>query len=266
MCESECDAPKDMTTLIKKYLLLAAAAVVGILPIFTFSSRAAEESTAPAEPKDASEVFERYTRAAGGKDAINAIHSRVTKAEATLEEYSVTGKVEMVQKAPNLFLGAWRLDDVGSFDRGFDGKLGWSNSPFDGVREQSGLGLALLKEEAELRLTARMKEFFPGAKLADKKAWKGHQVHVVEVPGKDKAGELYFDVKTELLVGWKRQVESQSGITTEEAKLEEYRAVDGVKIPFLITKSTPELTSITKVTEVKHNVDVADSKFVKPAN
>lgn len=255
-----------MTALIKKPLVLAAAAVVGITPLFTLPSRAAEGSMVPAEPKDAAEVFDRYAKAVGGTNAINAINTRVTTGEATLEQYNITGKVEMVQKAPTRFFGAWRLDGVGSFDRGFDGKTGWSKSPLDGVQDQVGLGLEVLKEEAELRLPARMKEFFPGAKLAGKKRRQSGEVHVVEVPGKDKTNELHFAVTTGLLVGWKRQVESQGGAVTEEAKLEDYRAVDGVKIPFVIKKETPQLTSVTTLTEVKHNVDVADSKFTKPAN
>lgn len=255
-----------MKTLTRNCVVLAACAVIDVIPSSTFHSHAADATIVRAEPKDASEVFELYAKAAGGKDAINAIKSRITTAEATLEEYNVTGKVQMVQKAPNLFFGAWNLDGVGSFDRGFDGKIGWSNSPFEGVRDQSELGLVLLKEEAELHLPARMKEFFPRATLAGKKEWKGIEVHVVDVPGKDKNNELYFAEETGLLIGWKRQVESQSGITTEEAKVEDYRVVDGVKIPFLITKATPEFTSVTKILEVKQNVNVDDTKFAKPAN
>lgn len=255
-----------MTALIKKHLVLAVAATVGIFPWLTFQSLAAEGPTVPTEPKDATEVFDRYASAVGGTNAIYAIKTRVSLGEATLEQYSVTGMVEMVQKAPNRFFGAWKLNDVGSFDRGFDGKTGWSKSPIDGVKDLEDLALESLKEEAELHLPARMKEFFPGARLAVKRKGTGAGIQVVEVPSKDHTNELHFAATSGLLVGWKRQVESQGGVVTEEAKLEDYRAVDGVKVPFVIKKETPQLNSVTTLTEVKHNVEAADSKFTKPAN
>lgn len=265
-CQIKSQLAKNMNAPNTKRLLLAVTTAAGILSSFTLPSLAADGPAAPAEPKDAAEVFDRYAQAVGGTNAIFALKSRVSTGEATLEQYNVTGNVELVQQAPNRFFGAWKLDDVGSFDRGFDGKTGWSKSPIDGVKDLDGLGLEALKEEAELHLPARMKEFFPGARLAAKRKGDGGGIQVVEVPGKDRTNELHFAVTSGLLVGWKRQVESQGGVVTEEAKLTDYRAVDGVKVPFMTRKETPQLTSVTTLTEVKHNVEVTGPKFAKPAN
>lgn len=254
-----------MTTPINKHLVLAAAAAVGIFPWLTTPSLVAGESTVPAEPRDAAEVFARYATAVGGTNAILAIKSRVSTGEGTLEQYNVTAQVEMVQKAPNRLWGAWKLENFGSFERGFDGQTGWLKSPIEGITGLHGLELEVLKEDAELHLPARMKEFFPGARLAGKRKGDGGEIHVVAVPRGDHTNELHFAATTGLLVGWKRQMVSQGGVVTEEAKLEDYRAVDGVKVPFVIRKETPQLTSVVTLTEVKHNVEVAETRFARPA-
>ena len=47
--------------------------------------------------------------------------------------------------------------------------------------------------------------------------------------------------------------------------LQDYRAVDGVKIPFLITMVTPDVTAVIKLSEVKQNVEIPAARFLKPA-
>lgn len=249
--------------MIKMRFVLATAALAFVVTL-TYQTRA-EAETAPSEPKNAEEVFDRYLKAVGGADAVKAIKSRVTKAETQLDPYNVTGKVETLQKAGNRYFEDFSLENVGSFHRGYDGKTGWSKSPFDGIKDLTGLSLASAKEEAELQLPARMKEVFAGAKLKGKEKKQNAEVYVVEFPGKDKPAEAYFDVKTGLLVGGKKEVDTQNGVQMEERTLGDYRTVDGVKIPFSIKKSAGEMTATTKVLEVKHNVEIADSKFAKPA-
>jgi hypothetical protein len=42
--------------------------------------------------------------------------------------------------------------------------------------------------------------------------------------------------------------------------------VDGVKIPHTLKRVTPAMTMVTKITEVKNNVEIDDAKFNKPSN
>jgi hypothetical protein len=247
----------------RKNLVLGVAATIGIMAWFTLESRAEDGPAVPAEPKDAAEVFERYAKAVGGKEAINAIKSRVSKGQVEISQYNISGKTETLQKAPNLFAASTTLD-MGSFDRVFNGATAWSKNPMSGLKVETGIELANIKEEAELHLPARMKEFFPGAKLQRKQKRENADVYVVELLGSDKPNEAYFDTKTGLLVGWKRQVQTESGPGTSDQTLQDYRAVGAVKVPFLITTVLPNATVVTKVSEVKHNVDIPDTKFAKP--
>jgi hypothetical protein len=49
-----------------------------------------------------------------------------------------------------------------------------------------------------------------------------------------------------------------------EMRYSDWRDVDGVKLPFKITQSMPNLKFVFTVQEVKHNVPVDDRLFEKP--
>jgi hypothetical protein len=250
--------------MIRNNFLLSAAMAITLVCTPALNSRAEDAPGVPPEPKDAAEVFERYAKAVGGKEVINALKSRVTKGTVEIAAFNLSGKVETLAKAPNLFASSAVLD-MGTFDRVFNGKDAWSNNPFNGLTEESGIELANIKEEAELHLPARMNEFFPGAKLKGKRKRDNADVYVVEVPRSGETSEAYFDLKTGLLAGWKKPIQTQNGPGTGEQTFQDYRPIDGVKLPFQITMVTPEVTVVTKITEVKHNVEVPAAKFLKPA-
>jgi hypothetical protein len=50
-----------------------------------------------------------------------------------------------------------------------------------------------------------------------------------------------------------------------EVYLEDYKEVDGIKIPFTVKQVTPAFSFTIKLAEVKHNVPIDDAKFNKPA-
>ncbi len=59
--------------------------------------------------------------------------------------------------------------------------------------------------------------------------------------------------------------ESAQGKQSIQSFLDDYRDVDGVKIPFKLRQVTSAFTIDIKIEEVKHNVPIDDAKFNKPA-
>jgi zinc protease len=225
---------------------------------------AATPAPAP-EPKTAEEVFDRYVRAIGGRDAIEKVKTRVTKSVMELPTFSITGKGESFNKAPNKLYSILVLD-AGTLERGFDGKTGWSKDPFGGgLRDLGGLELSGLKQEAELQLPIKLKELFPKAKLKGKEKVENTDVYVVDLPVGDKAEQAYFNAMNGLLIRWNKEIQSQEGPVAAEQRFEDYREVDGVKIPFVVSMTTPQFSFTNKVSEVKHNIEIPESKFTKPS-
>jgi hypothetical protein len=59
--------------------------------------------------------------------------------------------------------------------------------------------------------------------------------------------------------------ESPQGTIPAEIYLEDYRDVEGVKIPFTIRQTSPAISFTIRLEEVKNNVPIDDAKFNKPA-
>ena len=54
------------------------------------------------------------------------------------------------------------------------------------------------------------------------------------------------------------------GPLPKQTDLEDYREVDGVKLPFSVTRSAPDFSSGYMIASVKHNVPVSEVNFDKP--
>jgi hypothetical protein len=75
----------------------------------------------------------------------------------------------------------------------------------------------------------------------------------------------YFDATSGLLAKMDLERDSPQGKMAVEVFQEDYKDVDGIKIPHTIRQITSAFTIIIKLQEVKHNVPIDDTKFNKPA-
>lgn len=87
------------------------------------------------------------------------------------------------------------------------------------------------------------------------------EAYVAEATPGDGLGEvLFFDVSTGPLA--RRDVTVQG--TTLQAYLEDYKELDGIKLPFTIRHSRPDFSFTYKFDEVKQNITIEVSTFDKP--
>ena len=77
---------------------------------------------------------------------------------------------------------------------------------------------------------------------------------------------LFFDAETGLLLRRISFTETMIGVIPEQIDFEDYRDVEGVKLPFTVKVSSvePGLVSTRKYSEIKLNVPLDDSKFKMP--
>ncbi|MGZ8846115.1 MAG: hypothetical protein ACXW3C_06585 [Pyrinomonadaceae bacterium] len=94
-----------------------------------------------------------------------------------------------------------------------------------------------------------------------------HDVYVYEAtPPEGKPETLYFDAETALLLRWDYYFEALKGKPEPtETYYEDYREVDGVKLPFTTRQVGSGYTITLKVYEVTHNTSIADAKFDGPS-
>ena len=73
--------------------------------------------------------------------------------------------------------------------------------------------------------------------------------------------KLYFDVQTGLLVRKYSEAKTVLGQVPAQTDYEDYRDVEGVKLPFTIRWAIPGRTWGRKINEVRQNVPLDDARF-----
>ncbi len=204
------------------------------------------------------QIFDKYVQAIGGRAAVQSITSRVTKGTITAPAYKISGTVETYAKAPNKQLTEIKAPILGTTRTGFDGAVAWQEENGE-VKDASGFS----KRDADFYLPLKIKDLYPKIELKGKEKVGNAEAYWLEAPRLGSPKRWYFAADTGLLI--RTEVRDVEGKLVSSEDYEDYRTVDGVKIPFTVRQFEDGLETVMKLTEVKHNVHIDDAKFAKPA-
>jgi photosynthetic reaction center cytochrome c subunit len=214
-------------------------------------------------PPTVDQIIEKYVQAVGGTAAIEKITSRAAKGNLSTRGFQLA--LEVYQKAPNKQVMITHTPG-GDAAQGFDGETAWVMNP-DGRGEQpTAQQIARVKRNADIHRALHFKEIYPRMRVGRMEKIGDRDAYLVAAfPAGDTLERLYFDAQTGLLLRIVTVEDTALGLLPTQLDFEDYRAVDGVKLPFRIKSSTPERTITIQFDEVKLNVPVDDAKFAKPA-
>ena len=236
------------------------------LPIAAPTPFAESAETAPKEARPtADQILAKYTEALGGSAVIEKLKTRSMKG-TWLTADGITLGYEVYQTAPDKLFTILNTPKQGTFERGFDGKTAWEKSS-SGVRDLEGTQLVYLKRYPDLFRDIKLQGQFTRISYGGKEKIDGKDVYVLRGTSVDGKGErLYFDAQTGLLVRRITSTTTMVGLIPEQVDYEDYREVDGMKVPFTIriTAIDSFWSSTRKFTEIKLNVPVDETKFNKP--
>ncbi|HJQ35269.1 MAG TPA: photosynthetic reaction center cytochrome c subunit family protein [Pyrinomonadaceae bacterium] len=223
----------------------------------------AKAATAEAPLPTVEQVLEKYVQALGGREALAKLKTRFVKGSRVGAD-GVLVPEEIYQKAPDKLAVATSYPNV-TFRSGFDGARAWARDS-RGADQLNDQFAEALRREAEFFNGVRLKELYPQMTAVSREVLGGRETYVVSGPASDAgADKLYFDAQTGLLVRRYVEFKTALGRTPVQVDYEDYREVDGVKLPFQLRWSNPRYSWGRKVDEVKHNVPVDDAKFNPPA-
>ncbi len=227
----------------------------------------AQASPTPATMPSADEIINKYVTAIGGQAAIDKLKTRVMKGNIKTSS-GVTLTYQIEQSAPDRAHEIF-MSEHGIMERAVSGNLGWEKNP-QGLRDITGQQLADLKMSLQLFRNLKLKEQYTSFRVGGRKEKIGERdVYVLTGTTADKKRErLFFDAENGLLLRRVTYTETMIGIIPEQTDFEDYRDVDGVKLPFTVRVSSVDggnPVSTRTFTEIKLNVAVDDSKFDKPA-
>ena len=230
-------------------------------------STAAPTETSSAVLLTVDQILDKYLQAIGGKAAFEKLTTRVSKG-SHVQIYgatNITSSLVVYAKAPNK--AAWILElGNGKVQQIFDGTDGWIKYARGGANQVRGEELLRLKRESDFYGVAILNEGYAKMTLIRKDKVGDREIYVIEaVPHEGKPDTIYFDAQTGLVVRQDCVTEFIKGKPAPaEIYFEDYREVDGLKLPFMMRQTGPGYSVTVKFYEIKHNVPIDDAKFKKP--
>jgi hypothetical protein len=226
---------------------------------------------APAPLPSAAEVLSKYVAAVGGRDAVAKLKTRVMHGtregvRGGAQPFDVTfaepDKFIVVTTVP-----AQGQNPAGEVRQSYSGARGWMRNQ-RGAREGTPAEIADLKAAARYLSVIKIAEPFPSMKVVGRDHIGDKEVYVlVAQPAQNVTQRFYFDTQTGLLLRQLTLRELFLVTVPEQVDYEDYRDVDGVKMPFTIRLFgiNPNAATTRKFTDIKTNVPVDDAIFAMPA-
>ncbi|MDX2040386.1 MAG: c-type cytochrome [Acidobacteriota bacterium] len=224
----------------------------------------APEAAAGAAPKP-DEILAKYVQAVGGKEAIEKVKTRVIKG-VSVAANGQSFPLEINFAGTDKYTLSVALPQ-GATTQKFVASAGWlKNSREDRAMDASDIirakSLAWSLEPAQLKEPFMRLGLGGSEKVGDKDCWV--------LQGRLQDGRrvrFSFDKVSGLLLRRVVQIVTVIGIDPEQTDYDDYRDVDGVKVPHSISTSYLDrnYNSTRKFTEVKHNAKVDEALFNLPA-
>ncbi len=211
------------------------------------------------------EILDKYVQALGGRAANEKIQTRLMKGTVELAPMGIKGTAEVYGSAPDKSYNRITLDGIGDIIEAYDGTTAWTVNPIQGNRDKTGDELLQTKLVANFHRELNFETLYPKIevkgieKVGDKDAYV-----VVATPAGLDSQTFYFDKQTGLLLREDATMISPEGKMPVKSFYEDYREIDGVKLPYKIRVVLSQFEITTIVTEVKNGVKIEDSLFTKP--
>jgi hypothetical protein len=211
----------------------------------------------------ADQMLSKLVQALGGEAAIAKITTRL--ATGTLESgANLPSPVEIYVKFPDKRLVVTHISGDESRSAAA-GSTGWTSSAARGLRDMSAADVETNKLEDDLYLAATARKTYQwrvasSEKVGDKDAYVLNGSAQGHVPLR-----IYLDQQTGLLLRLAHFLETPFGRLPTQLDYDDYRDVDGVKVPFRISTIRPNTRYTIQLNQVQQNVPVEDARFAKPA-
>jgi zinc protease len=154
----------------------------------------------------------------------------------------------------------------GTSAQGFNGAVGWATTP-GSQSELKGQELAKIRRAADIARSLKIREESLSPRVVAKVSVGEREAFQISGRADGQRVQLFFDTQTGLLL--RRQVMSSTvlGAYPEQTDYDDYREVDGVKLPFITRYSTPDPSAGFTINfkDINHNIPVDDARFNPPS-
>ena len=237
-------------------LACALAALLGAAP------RAVADEAPTAE-----KILDGYVDATGGKEAYARIHNRVTRGRLEVTGQDIVMRITVWAARPNKTYATIDSDVTGPIQAGTLDDLAWENSAMMGPQIKQGREKADLLREANFDRWPNWREVYEKVELAGIEPVQERPAYKIVATPRD-GGEnetLWFDRESKLLVRQDTTLFNAMGRIPKSSFYEDYREVDGIRLPFGSKSEVMGQTLALVGESVEHNVELPADRFEPPA-
>lgn len=221
---------------------------------------AAKKEAAPAPSAatpSAEQVYARYREAVAGE--FRSARMKATIHPAVRPAFDI--EIEMLQPdkvAIHAAIGGAQFRQV------FDGARGFTITADGNSTPMTPAVIGNIKRTVEAVTAVKFAEPAAPRKTAGVEEIGGRAYTVLESQSAKLLERLYFDAQSGLL--YRRYLEKRTplGTSPNEITFEDYREVNGVKLPYLMTIRAPNERAQYRFSEIQTNVDLAPARFELP--
>jgi len=207
-------------------------------------------------------VLDKYLAAVGGAEAVNKIKTRVQKGriDAAGTQYPVEVYSEVPEKRVSI-----THPSSGDSVTAFNGEVGWLSLPY-GFHRMTSAEAEAARIDAQLHFPVRLRELYKEFHVRPGEEIGGRQTVLVSAKAMGKPDlRLYFDQENGFLLRLIRYAETPLGRNPTQIDYADFRAADGVKIPYKWALMRPGGSFTIQIEQVQQNIPVDEKLFVMPS-
>jgi len=238
-------------------------AVVAVTPV----SSATKVNPVGASLPSTQDLLQKFETVSGGRTVWSGFTTRYMKGIYQTEDASGFAAIEVFSKAPNKALFKITFSNGVVIREVCDGKSAWIEDASGGTHMINGAALESRIRQSNFNdRTDALLMAITGKVLGTEKVG-AHTAYVLEFsPQKKLTSKIYFDTESGFPVRTDDTLHREDGDYKVETYMDDYRAVDGAYFAFRMRHVEKGNVFTLRLTQLKNNVPVDDSMFLKPAS
>ncbi|MBC8140644.1 MAG: hypothetical protein H7Y38_04305 [Armatimonadetes bacterium] len=247
-------------------------AVAALLTAFAVCSPSAWAQKVPAKPAvklpSAASILDASTKASGGTAALSKMKTIVMIGTLAIPAQKITGQVETRISFPDKIYSSQEISGFGKFEKGYDGKTGWSRDPLKGLQAVTGAELTQLKSQGDDMQNPNWRKAYSKAEMVGLRKVGAANTYAIRLTPKrgGKPIVTYYDTKTKLPIRTDIVIETAEGSTPTQSFTSDFRTVSGIVFPFKMRQVVGGVSEVNVVfTTIQVNAAIPGSVFAKPA-
>ena len=219
----------------------------------------------PADLPTGESLLQRCVEREGGATALARAENAIMTGTVELVGHNMSGPLAMYQQGEKAYTSI-DLPGIGKIEEGFDGTVAWENNLLQGPRIKDGEELEAVKRAARVSMFSNWKDYYKSAVTAGaenvdgKPAWK-----IDMTPTQGGVEEFYFDRDSGLLVKMTQTLPTALGDIPVEITFGDYRIVQGVQTPFIMTQKAMSQNMAMHIDKVTYDAKLPANRFDLPA-